>query len=146
MNEYRMILTEFIQHFLKLKPVTVAVITVSTRVLWYQVYHTLCVWQFIADLIFVRSVQVKHLEVSCASMADDICKKSAIIETYVMDSRRGKQLSLSPSLSLFTASDVLVFWKHLMSRFTGRVIGDTDCAFILRSIKHVVVTLLCQHG
>ncbi|XP_056320008.1 GRIP1-associated protein 1 isoform X1 [Danio aesculapii] len=32
--------------------------------------------------------KVKHLEVSCASMADDICKKSAIIETYVMDSRR----------------------------------------------------------
>ncbi|XP_023682455.2 GRIP1-associated protein 1 isoform X2 [Paramormyrops kingsleyae] len=31
--------------------------------------------------------KVKHLEVSCASMADDICKKSAIIETYVMDSR-----------------------------------------------------------
>uniref|UniRef100_A0A8C2KEA0 GRIP1 associated protein 1 n=1 Tax=Cyprinus carpio TaxID=7962 RepID=A0A8C2KEA0_CYPCA len=33
--------------------------------------------------------KVKHLEVSCSSMADDICKKSAIIETYVMDSRRG---------------------------------------------------------
>uniref|UniRef100_A0A8C2BCZ0 GRIP1 associated protein 1 n=1 Tax=Cyprinus carpio TaxID=7962 RepID=A0A8C2BCZ0_CYPCA len=33
--------------------------------------------------------KVKHLEVSCASMADDICKKTAIIETYVMDSRRG---------------------------------------------------------
>ncbi|KAK7136238.1 hypothetical protein R3I94_014779 [Phoxinus phoxinus] len=32
--------------------------------------------------------KVKHLEVSCASMADDICKKSAIIEMYVMDSRR----------------------------------------------------------
>uniref|UniRef100_A0A8C2BDG1 GRIP1 associated protein 1 n=1 Tax=Cyprinus carpio TaxID=7962 RepID=A0A8C2BDG1_CYPCA len=32
--------------------------------------------------------KVKHLEVSCASMADDICKKTAIIETYVMDSRR----------------------------------------------------------
>ncbi|XP_056628977.1 GRIP1-associated protein 1 isoform X2 [Triplophysa dalaica] len=32
--------------------------------------------------------KVKHLEVSCASMADDICKKSSIIETYVMDSRR----------------------------------------------------------
>ncbi|XP_053481623.1 GRIP1-associated protein 1 isoform X3 [Ictalurus furcatus] len=32
--------------------------------------------------------KVKHLEVSCSSMADDICKKSAIIETYVMDSRR----------------------------------------------------------
>lgn len=26
-------------------------------------------------------------------MADDICKKSAIIETYVMDSRRGKRLT-----------------------------------------------------
>ncbi len=90
-----MILTELIQHFLKLKPVTVAVISVHTCVLLYQVYHTLCVWQFIADLIFVRSVQVKHLEVSCASMANDICKKSSIIEMYVMDSRRGKQLSLS---------------------------------------------------
>uniref|UniRef100_A0A674EYS6 GRIP1 associated protein 1 n=1 Tax=Salmo trutta TaxID=8032 RepID=A0A674EYS6_SALTR len=33
--------------------------------------------------------KVKHLEVSCSSMADDICKKSAIIETYVMDSRIG---------------------------------------------------------
>ncbi|XP_030640787.1 GRIP1-associated protein 1 isoform X1 [Chanos chanos] len=32
--------------------------------------------------------KVKHLEVSCSSMADDICKKSAIIEAYVMDSRR----------------------------------------------------------
>ncbi|KAK3540365.1 hypothetical protein QTP70_030116 [Hemibagrus guttatus] len=32
--------------------------------------------------------KVKHLEVSCSSMADDLCKKSAIIETYVMDSRR----------------------------------------------------------
>ncbi|XP_058873311.1 GRIP1-associated protein 1 isoform X2 [Acipenser ruthenus] len=31
--------------------------------------------------------KVKHLEVSCSSMADDICNKSAIIETYVMDSR-----------------------------------------------------------
>uniref|UniRef100_A0A8C2KG04 GRIP1 associated protein 1 n=1 Tax=Cyprinus carpio TaxID=7962 RepID=A0A8C2KG04_CYPCA len=53
--------------------------------------------------------KVKHLEVSCSSMADDICKKSAIIETYVMDSRRGEWLSLSPSLSFFTASDVLLF-------------------------------------
>ncbi|KAG9332711.1 hypothetical protein JZ751_014810, partial [Albula glossodonta] len=34
--------------------------------------------------------KVKHLEVSCSSMADDICKKSAIIETYVMDSRIGE--------------------------------------------------------
>lgn len=33
--------------------------------------------------------QVKHLEVSCSSMAEDICRKSAIIETYVMDSRIG---------------------------------------------------------
>ncbi|XP_041860388.1 GRIP1-associated protein 1 isoform X2 [Melanotaenia boesemani] len=32
--------------------------------------------------------KVKHLEVSCSSMAEDICRKSAIIETYVMDSRR----------------------------------------------------------
>ncbi|KAM5221896.1 GRIP1-associated protein 1 isoform 6-T6 [Ctenodactylus gundi] len=31
--------------------------------------------------------KVKHLEVSSASMADDLCRKSAIIETYVMDSR-----------------------------------------------------------
>lgn len=31
--------------------------------------------------------KVKHLEVSCASMAEDLCRKSAIIETYVMDSR-----------------------------------------------------------
>ncbi|KAF1391018.1 hypothetical protein PFLUV_G00064190 [Perca fluviatilis] len=32
--------------------------------------------------------KVKHLEVSCSSMAEDIRRKSAIIETYVMDSRR----------------------------------------------------------
>uniref|UniRef100_A0A2K6V7X4 GRIP1 associated protein 1 n=1 Tax=Saimiri boliviensis boliviensis TaxID=39432 RepID=A0A2K6V7X4_SAIBB len=31
--------------------------------------------------------RVKHLEVSSASMAEDLCRKSAIIETYVMDSR-----------------------------------------------------------
>uniref|UniRef100_A0A674F0U8 GRIP1 associated protein 1 n=1 Tax=Salmo trutta TaxID=8032 RepID=A0A674F0U8_SALTR len=41
--------------------------------------------------------KVKHLEVSCSSMADDICKKSAIIETYVMDSRIGNVLSLVPA-------------------------------------------------
>lgn len=34
--------------------------------------------------------QVKHLEVSCSSMAEDICRKSSIIETYVMDSRIGE--------------------------------------------------------
>ncbi|MGH0130090.1 UNVERIFIED_CONTAM: hypothetical protein FKN15_040928 [Acipenser sinensis] len=32
--------------------------------------------------------KVKHLEVSCSSMADDICKKSSIIERYIMDRRR----------------------------------------------------------
>lgn len=37
--------------------------------------------------------QVKHLEVSCSSMAEDICRKSAIIETYVMDSRIGNPQS-----------------------------------------------------
>uniref|UniRef100_A0A8D0GEK3 GRIP1 associated protein 1 n=1 Tax=Sphenodon punctatus TaxID=8508 RepID=A0A8D0GEK3_SPHPU len=31
--------------------------------------------------------KVKHLEVSSSSMAEDLCRKSAIIETYVMDSR-----------------------------------------------------------
>ncbi|XP_025069453.1 GRIP1-associated protein 1, partial [Alligator sinensis] len=31
--------------------------------------------------------KVKHLEVSSASMAEDLCRKSTIIETYVMDSR-----------------------------------------------------------
>ncbi|XP_069501590.1 GRIP1-associated protein 1 isoform X1 [Ambystoma mexicanum] len=31
--------------------------------------------------------KVKHLEVSSASMAEDLCRKSAIIETYVLDSR-----------------------------------------------------------
>lgn len=34
--------------------------------------------------------QVKHLEVSSASMAEDLCRKSTIIETYVMDSRIGE--------------------------------------------------------
>uniref|UniRef100_A0AAQ4PIG1 GRIP1 associated protein 1 n=1 Tax=Gasterosteus aculeatus aculeatus TaxID=481459 RepID=A0AAQ4PIG1_GASAC len=33
--------------------------------------------------------KVKHLEVSCSSMAEDICRKSSIIETYVMESRIG---------------------------------------------------------
>uniref|UniRef100_A0A3Q2YJJ9 GRIP1 associated protein 1 n=1 Tax=Hippocampus comes TaxID=109280 RepID=A0A3Q2YJJ9_HIPCM len=36
--------------------------------------------------------KVKHLEVSCSSMAEDICRKSAIIETYVMDSRIAAQV------------------------------------------------------
>ncbi|MBN3323612.1 GRAP1 protein, partial [Atractosteus spatula] len=53
--------------------------------------------------------KVKHLEVSCSSMADDICRKSAIIETYVMDSRRGPSRKLLPSgqfaLSSRVASD-----------------------------------------
>lgn len=39
--------------------------------------------------------KVKHLEVSCSSMAEDICKKSAIIEMYVMDSRRDVSSSAS---------------------------------------------------
>uniref|UniRef100_A0A8P0NYR3 GRIP1 associated protein 1 n=1 Tax=Canis lupus familiaris TaxID=9615 RepID=A0A8P0NYR3_CANLF len=38
--------------------------------------------------------KVKHLEVSSASMAEDLCRKSAIIETYVMDSRIGHRSSL----------------------------------------------------
>ena len=59
-------------------------------------------------------LQVKHLEVSCSSMADDICKKSAIIETYVMDSRIGMELSLSSSLSLF----VCLFSLSLPVSFT----------------------------
>lgn len=42
------------------------------------------------------SPQVKHLEVSSASMAEDLCRKSAIIETYVMDSRIGQCLLPSP--------------------------------------------------
>uniref|UniRef100_A0A671MHT7 GRIP1-associated protein 1-like n=1 Tax=Sinocyclocheilus anshuiensis TaxID=1608454 RepID=A0A671MHT7_9TELE len=60
--------------------------------------------------LFQRLAEVKHLEVSCSSMADDICKKSAIIETYVMDSRRGKRLSLplchssQPQTYLFSES------------------------------------------
>ncbi|KAF3861038.1 hypothetical protein F7725_001293 [Dissostichus mawsoni] len=37
--------------------------------------------------LFQRLAEVKHLEVSCSSMAEDICRKSSIIETYVMDSR-----------------------------------------------------------
>lgn len=42
------------------------------------------------DLMSSSVSKVKHLEVSCSSMAEDICRKSAIIETYVMDSRRGE--------------------------------------------------------
>ncbi|KAJ3583194.1 hypothetical protein NHX12_034196 [Muraenolepis orangiensis] len=33
--------------------------------------------------------KVKHLEVSCSSMAEDVCRKSVIIETYVQGSRTG---------------------------------------------------------
>ncbi|XP_010604641.1 GRIP1-associated protein 1 isoform X2 [Fukomys damarensis] len=40
--------------------------------------------------------KVKHLEVSSASMAEDLCRKSAIIETYVMDSRIGQCPRPSP--------------------------------------------------
>nr|XP_008508584.1 PREDICTED: GRIP1-associated protein 1 [Equus przewalskii] len=40
--------------------------------------------------------KVKHLEVSSASMAEDLCRKSAIIETYVMDSRIGQWPLPSP--------------------------------------------------
>ncbi|TFJ98295.1 interferon-induced guanylate-binding protein 1-like [Platysternon megacephalum] len=36
--------------------------------------------------------KVKHLEVSSSSMAEDLCRKSAIIETYVMDSRIADQV------------------------------------------------------
>lgn len=43
-------------------------------------------------------MQVKHLEVSSASMAEDLCRKSAIIETYVMDSRIGQCSFPSPHL------------------------------------------------
>lgn len=43
-------------------------------------------------------LQVKHLEVSSASMAEDLCRKSAIIETYVMDSRIGQCSFPSPPL------------------------------------------------
>lgn len=43
-----------------------------------------------SDAVCVFVLQVKHLEVSCSSMAEDICRKSAIIETYVMDSRIGE--------------------------------------------------------
>uniref|UniRef100_A0A8C3HW14 GRIP1 associated protein 1 n=1 Tax=Chrysemys picta bellii TaxID=8478 RepID=A0A8C3HW14_CHRPI len=38
--------------------------------------------------------KVKHLEVSSSSMAEDLCRKSAIIETYVMDSRIGENPSV----------------------------------------------------
>ncbi|KAM3847266.1 GRIP1-associated protein 1 isoform 4-T5 [Vipera latastei] len=44
--------------------------------------------------------KVKHLEVSSASMAEDLCRKSAIIETYVMDSRIGENCSLQEGASL----------------------------------------------
>ncbi|OWJ99498.1 GRIPAP1 [Cervus elaphus hippelaphus] len=42
---------------------------------------------FLGSEVGWATLQVKHLEVSSASMAEDLCRKSAIIETYVMDSR-----------------------------------------------------------
>lgn len=54
-------------------------------------------------------------------MADDICKKSAIIETYVMDSRRGKRLSGSqfvffgPGLICFALSRSTAVFAVLVS-------------------------------
>ncbi|GAA6075049.1 GRIP1-associated protein 1 isoform X1, partial [Tachysurus ichikawai] len=66
--------------------------------------------------------KVKHLEVSCSSMADDICKKSAIIETYVMDSRRGKKLGGSqfvffgPRLICFVLSRNIAVFAVSVSR------------------------------
>ncbi|KAH0628895.1 hypothetical protein JD844_010515 [Phrynosoma platyrhinos] len=44
--------------------------------------------------------EVKHLEVSSASMAEDLCRKSAIIETYVMDSRIGEESDVQKGSSL----------------------------------------------
>ncbi|XP_029466318.1 GRIP1-associated protein 1 isoform X1 [Rhinatrema bivittatum] len=41
--------------------------------------------------------KVKHLEVSSASMAEDLCRKSVIIETYVMDSRIDVSAGHGPS-------------------------------------------------
>lgn len=46
--------------------------------------------RYISDGALFWWLKVKHLEVSCSSMAEDICRKSAIIEAYVMDSRRGE--------------------------------------------------------
>lgn len=71
-------------------------------------------------------LQVKHLEVSSASMAEDLCRKSAIIETYVMDSRIGQcplpsprhSSSLSPAPSFPTIQcpgSVLSSWSQAKS-------------------------------
>lgn len=132
-NECPVILTEFKEHFPKLKPITVAVIIVSTPLCFHIRFITLLcdcgVWQFIADRIFVLSIQVKHLEVSCASMADDICKKSAIIETYVMDSRRGKRLSLSLFVIVHGLRRACFLKAHDVKVYRwNQVIADTYCA------------------
>lgn len=42
--------------------------------------------------------QVRHLEVSSASMAEDLCRKSAIIESFVRDSRLGEPHPRSPPM------------------------------------------------
>lgn len=59
--------------------------------------------------------QVKHLEVSCSSMAEDICRKSAIIETYVMDSRRGEKSFSSPHRNIWNLT--VVSYEHLWFSF-----------------------------
>lgn len=62
----------------------------------------MCGWAPYNVRTFWAGLQVKHLEVSSASMAEDLCRKSAIIETYVMDSRIGQCLlpGLPPIQSL----------------------------------------------
>ncbi|KAI4791125.1 hypothetical protein KUCAC02_034189, partial [Chaenocephalus aceratus] len=83
------------------------------------------------------SALVKHLEVSCSSMAEDICRKSSIIETYVMDSRiarltgsgllRSVDCQLSANITFILS--LQREWKSLKSKLRELLIdsaGDTQ--------------------
>lgn len=48
-------------------------------------------------LSFYPPPQVRHLEVSSASMAEDLCRKSAIIQSFVRDSRLGESGTPPPT-------------------------------------------------
>lgn len=83
-------------------------------------------------------LQVKHLEVSCSSMAEDICRKSAIIETYVMDSRIGN----APVLVVSVCSRPSVCLTQGCCRWNQFIIRLTDLLDQLVLWCHRVKVLL----
>ncbi|OCT64750.1 hypothetical protein XELAEV_18040989mg [Xenopus laevis] len=73
--------------------------------------------------------KVKHLEVSSASMAEDLCRKSSIIEAYVMDSRIGQYhwtccvlLHVSPMLLGCIYMPSRVYWCVVI-----QAVPSTNC-------------------